>query len=461
MHSLLQRFRNFIGQENLFQKQDFLLLAVSGGVDSAVLCELCHQAGYSFAIAHCNFNLRDEESERDEEFVGNLSEMYGVPFYLKKFDTKDYASAKKVSIQVAARELRYAWFDELLTNTPKDEGRQVYLLTAHHADDNVETLLMNFFKGTGIRGLRGMLPKKKKIIRPLLFAQKEELLAFAREQNCHFVEDSSNLSDKYTRNYFRNQLIPALQKVYPAVENNLLHNLSRNRDIEILYDQAITLHKKRLLEYRENEIHIPVLKLLKTEPRSTILYEILRDFSFTVGQTPGVEKLLVSESGRYITSSTHRVIRNRKWLIITPLKEDLSGHILIEEDKKNMAFDRGVLTITYCKMEDDSLDKIIERYSDNTKYAVINADQLSFPMLLRQWKHGDYFYPLGMRKKKKISRFLTDLKKSLVGKENTWVLESHYRVVWVVGNRIDDRFRISPSTKRLCIIEFNKSETDL
>lgn len=454
MQSLLQRFLHFIRQENLFQERDQLLLAVSGGVDSVVLCELCHQAGYPFTIAHCNFQLRGAESERDEEFVRNLSEKYGVTFYIKKFTTEDYASLNKTSIQVAARELRYAWFEELITQLSEKQERPAWLLTAHHADDNLETLLMNFFKGTGIRGLRGILPKQYKIARPLLFAKKEELLTFAAEQNCEFVEDSSNLSDKYTRNYFRNQLIPDLEKVYPSVKNNLLHQISRNKDIEKLYDQAIALHKKKLMEYRGNDVHIPVLKLQQLIPRETVMYEILREFGFTPNQVPEVEKLLDSESGRYIASATHRIIRNRKWLIITPLKENFSGHILIEEDQDQVDFAGGKLSLNYRDLEADSVEKMIEKYSDATKYALLNADQLIFPLFLRRWKPGDYFYPLGMRKKKKISRFLTDQKKSLLEKENTWVLESNHRIVWVVGNRIDDRFRISSLTKRLGLLEF-------
>src|SRR5450755_4470878 len=244
--SLLQRFIDNIQNENLFQKNDRLLLAVSGGVDSVVLCELCSQAGFNFELAHCNFQLRGAESERDEAFVQSLGEKYSAKVFIKKFDTEKYAEEKKISIQVAARELRYEWFEELivsLTNNPQPTTnsysetsyiahRTSYILTAHHANDNIETLLMNFFKGTGIKGMQGILPKQVKIIRPLLFAKKEEILSFAEENNLSFVVDSSNLSDKYTRNYFRNQLIPAVEKVFPRVEENLLNNIERFKDTE-------------------------------------------------------------------------------------------------------------------------------------------------------------------------------------------------------------------------------------
>ena len=242
--SLTQRFKNYINQHYLFNSKDKLLIAVSGGIDSIVLCELCKQCGYDFTIAHCNFHLRGEESNRDEQFVRDLGKRYNIGVLVKRFATEEYAKQHKVSIQVAARELRYAWFNELLTT---DSGFPTpdYLLTGHHLNDNIETMLMNFFKGTGISGLRGIVPKHGKIIRPLLFAKKEELETFAKENKLGWVEDSSNLSDKYSRNYIRHQVIPLIQKIYPEAETNLATNIQRFSEIEELYTQAIALHKKK------------------------------------------------------------------------------------------------------------------------------------------------------------------------------------------------------------------------
>ena len=240
--SLLKDFIRNIEQQKLFQKNDALLLAVSGGADSVALCELCFQAGFHFEIAHCNFQLRGEESERDEKFVVDLAEKYWTKVFVKKFETEKYAEENKISIQVAARQLRYQWFDELLQINEENQQaftkNPTFLLTAHHANDNIETLLMNFMKGTGIKGLQGILPKQEKIIRPLLFAKKEEILTFLQENNLEFVEDSSNASDKYTRNYFRNQLIPSIQKVFPKVEENLIKNIERFREAEVLYQAS-------------------------------------------------------------------------------------------------------------------------------------------------------------------------------------------------------------------------------
>jgi tRNA(Ile)-lysidine synthase len=445
MH-LLQKFTEFIKKENLFQAKDKVLLAVSGGVDSVVLCELSKQVGYHFVIAHCNFQLREDESERDEQFVRELAKKYNVEIFVKKFETEKYAAEHKTSIQVAARELRYEWFSSLINQSPPDRISRAgtnqpinYILTAHHANDNIETLLINFFKGTGISGLRGILPKHGKIIRPLLFAKKEELAAFAKENNLDHVEDSSNASDKYTRNYFRNQLIPSIEKVYPRAEGNLLNNIERFRDIEILYGQSMELHKKKLLEQKGKEIHIPVLKLLRSEPLPTLVYEIIKDFGFTSNQTEEVIKLLNSDSGKYVQSASYRIIRNRKWLIISPNNSIAAENILIEEKDKGVEFANGNLKFERFTAHNSLLT------TDNS-VAMLDADEITFPLLLRKWKQGDYFYPLGMNKKKKLSRFFIDQKLSLTEKENTWVIEMNKKVIWVVGKRIDERFKIRPST---------------
>jgi tRNA(Ile)-lysidine synthase len=445
MH-LLQKFTGFIKKENLFQPKDKLLLAVSGGVDSVVLCELCKQAGYDFVIAHCNFQLRGEESKRDEEYVSELAKKNNVEIFVKRFETERYAEENKISIQVAARELRYEWFNSLINQSTNQQIN--YIVTAHHANDNIETLLINFFKGTGINGLRGILPKHGKIIRPLLFSKKEELLEFAKEHALKYVEDSSNASDKYTRNYFRNQLIPSIQKVFPQAEDNLLDSIERFRDIEMLYQQSIELHKKKLLEKKGNEIHIPVLKLLKSEPLTTIIYEIIKDFGFTSNQTDEAIKLLNSDSGKYVQSVSHRIIRNRKWLIISPADTAVAENILIEEVDKTVQFPKGKMKFATLATHNSQLT------SDNS-IAYLDADEITFPLLLRKWKQGDYFYPLGMNKKKKLSKLFIDQKLSLTDKENAWVLEMNKKIIWVVGKRIDDRFKITPKTKTILKISLN------
>ena len=459
--NLLKNFTEFVAKENLFQPTDKLILAVSGGVDSVVLCELCNQAGYDFIIAHCNFQLRAEESERDEQFVKALGEKYGVEVLVKRFDTQAYASEQKTGIQEAARNLRYPWFVQLCVDknlgdafskpnekpgwhSQVDPSKPRWLVaTAHHLDDSVETMLMNFFKGTGTRGMKGILPRHdffSFLVRPLLFARKEELLAFATHYQLGFVEDSSNASDKYTRNYFRNQLIPGIKEVFPQVEENLINNLHRFREIDELYRQAVDRHKKKLLVQQGNEIHIPVLKLQQTSPVHTIVYEIIKEFGFTSRQADDVIHLIKSESGKYVQSSTHRVIKNRNWLIISPRFGTEAENILIEEEG-DVGFARGTLAVKTISGNQSLV-------TNDPLLAQLDAGNIRFPLLLRRWKQGDYFYPLGMQKKKKLSRFLIDCKLSLTQKENVWVVEMNRKIIWVVGLRIDDRFKITGKTSK-------------
>ena len=442
---LLKQFQQYIKTEKLFQPKDRLLIAVSGGVDSVVLCELCRQSGFDFAIAHCNFQLRGKESDEDELFVKQLAGKYGADFFVKKFDTEKYAAENKLGIQVAARNLRYDWFAELINQST---GKQInYLFTAHHADDNIETILMNFFKGSGINGIKGIVPKHDRIVRPLLFAKKEDLLAFAAEHKVTYREDSSNSSDKYTRNYFRNQLIPGLQEIFPQVNENLIHNAERFRDINILYQQAVDAVIKKLVIVKGNEWHIPLLKLSKTAALSTILYEIIKDAGFSAHQTGEVIKLLDSDSGKFIQSGTHRILHDRKWLIISPLNNTTIDHYLIEEGQKEINFKQGKISIE----KTTDLKIIID-----ANVALPDASKIRFPLLLRRWKQGDYFYPLGMPKKKKLSRFFIDQKLSMNQKEDTWVIESGKKIIWIVGMRIDDRVKINPHTTEVLKLTMTK-----
>ena len=432
---LLKKIIQYNKKENLFQPKDKLLLAVSGGVDSVVLCALCKQANYDFAIAHCNFKLRAAASDSDEKFVQALAATYNVPFYVKSFDTGIIAATTKKSIEETARDLRYDWFEVLRAENGFD-----YIVTAHHADDNIETVMMNFFRGTGIKGLRGILPKHGKIVRPLLLARRDELEAFAASNSLAFVTDHTNAENDYTRNYFRNTILPLVSQSFPEAKENILKNIQRFTETEILYRQSIDLHIKKLITVKGKEVHIPVLKLLKTVPLATVVYEIIKDYSFTAHRADEVIALLQSETGKYIQSATHRIIKNRNWLIIAPVQNTEAQNILIEEKDKKILFEAGELQI-----EKVALSKV--QHATDSSMAMLDAAEITFPLLLRKWKQGDYFYPLGMKKKKKLNRFLNDQKLSLPQKENTWVIEMNKKILWVVGMRIDDRFKIIPTTK--------------
>ena len=354
------RFTYFINLNNLFSSKDKLILAISGGVDSVVLCELCKQAGFDFTIAHCNFQLRGEESERDEKFVRNLGDKYKVEVNVKKFETEKFAEENKMSIQEAARELRYKWFAELASDRwivgyDKKQIRKLmrqprtitHVLTAHHADDNAETVLMNFCRGTGLWGLAGIHSSYLFVTRPLLNFTKEEIIQFAKENNLKFVEDSSNSSSKYTRNFFRNEIIPAISKVYPQVKTNLSDNATRFFDIAMLYSISVNEVVKKLLKEKGNEWHIPVKQLMEYSNRA-LIYEVIRIFDFTEKQIDEVIKLAESESGKYIDSpnSQYRIIKHRHWFIISTIYSGgVSDILVIDENDKQIKFQLGKIEI--------------------------------------------------------------------------------------------------------------------
>lgn len=438
--NLLEAFEKQIAASKHFTKKDRLLIAVSGGVDSVVLATLCKQAGYDLGVAHCNFNLRGEDSLRDELFVKSFATQLDVPFYSVSFDTNTYAATNKMAIQEAARILRYEWFEKI-----RAENNFQYILTAHHADDTIETVLMNFFRGTGIKGLTGIPEKTDKIVRPLLFAKRSDLELFLQENKLSFVQDDSNLKNDYTRNFFRNVLLPQIKEVYPVADVNVLRNVERLQETEILFNVTITALNKRLLQQRGDDCYIPILLLQKTVAMKTVLHEIVKQYNFTAKQVPEIIDLMDSESGKYILSTTHRILHDRKHLIISK-KEDTPQKMVVVEGEGTYEFGDNQLVIQ--KMDKE---KIVFDTAEQTIF--IDAAHIKFPLLLRPWRQGDYFYPLGMQKKKKLSKFFIDNKLSLAAKEKVWVLEMNKKIVWVVGRRIDDRFKINENSKNILKIQ--------
>jgi tRNA(Ile)-lysidine synthase len=420
-----------------FSADGHFVLAVSGGADSVVLAHLLKGAGINFEIAHCNFGLRGAESDRDEAFVKNLAVTIDVPFHVKHFDTNAYALEHKISIQEAARDLRYTWFATFNT----------IVITAHHADDNIETVFMHFCRGTGIAGLTGIEPYKviERLLRPLLIFHKQELLDYAKEADIAFVEDSSNSSDKYARNFFRHQVLPAVKEVYPQSEQNILHTIKHLREFSEVYKVAMQKIVSKLQFINGNEIHIPVLMWQKVKPLDTITFEILYPYGFTAAQVPEAIKLLNAHNGAVLHSSTHRLIKNRNWIILAPLANVGATSIeIVHPDTKTIAYTGGHL-----QMETVLMPTAIV---NDPAICQLDAAQLAFPLVLRPAKTGDYFYPLGMQKKKKLSKFLIDLKLSKTAKEKVWVLVSDNRIVWVIGYRIDNRFKITPVTTKLLML---------
>lgn len=446
--NLLKVFTNHVAAQQLFQPNDRLVLAVSGGVDSVVLADLCRSAGFDFIMVHCNFKLRGEESERDELFVRTLAEEFACDLRVTHFETQVWADRHKLSIQEAARALRYHWFDQIVQEEKanlfaQEVNRNVYLLTAHHADDHIETLLMHFFRGTGLRGLKGIPAVHGNIRRPLLSFSRAMIADYAEKMGLKFVEDSSNAEEKYTRNYLRHTIIPSIEKVYPQLRENLLQNIRRFQSIEALYEMGLQQIINKLCKQKEAELHIPIKQLLQYN-NNALVFEIIRRFGFTEKQVEEVYKLTEAASGSFLQSPgmPYRIIRHRHWLIIAPSIDGGAAHYVVEAGQKEVRFSAGVLQVK-------PMDAIKVQLSDAREVAMLDAKLLHYPLILRKWKQGDYFYPLGMRKKKKLARFLIDLKLSRTEKEKVWVLESAQKIVWVLGYRIDDRFKITEHTQKV------------
>ncbi|SFP62227.1 tRNA lysidine(34) synthetase TilS [Parafilimonas terrae] len=448
---LLQQFQQHLKEDfpHLSPANNKFILAVSGGIDSVVLTDLFYKSGYDFIIAHCNFQLRGEESLRDELFMTTLKEKYNREVIIQQFNTKQYAEDNKISIQEAARKLRYDWFSVISHQLSAIS----FTAIAHNADDNIETMLMYLFRGTGIHGLTGMqaYDKARKIIRPLLFATRKQIAAYAEENNLGWVEDSSNLQDKYTRNFFRHNIIPLAEAQFENTRQNLQSNIQRFKDVAILYEQSVETHKKKLIEQKGNEIHIPILKLQQTQPLDTVLWEIIKPYNFHAQQLAEIKKLFDAANSSYVQSSTHRIIKNRNHFIIAPIETSEANHILIEANDKQVKFENGMLMF-------EKLSATSYQLSAGSNMAQMDESKIEYPLLLRKWKQGDYFYPLGMKKKKKLSRFFIDLKLSATAKENAWVIEMNKKIIWVIGYRIDERFKITPSTQEVLKISFTAAQ---
>jgi tRNA(Ile)-lysidine synthase len=420
------------------------LLAVSGGIDSMVMCDLFLHAGLPFSVAHCNFRLRGEESDGDELLVRTWCSANNIRFFAEQFDTQTYAGTHKLSVQVAARTLRYRYFEQVLTAEKFD-----FIATAHHQDDNIETVLFHFFRGTGIQGLTGIPLKNERIVRPLLHLAKSQIIAYAIDHCISYRNDSSNQKSTYTRNKLRNEIIPQLQDIFPAFKNNIAHNIGRLKEVHELYTQQIEQYRKQLTEQKGKDWYIPVLKLKKVRPLATVLYELIRPFHFNYDQCLQVIDLLESESGHRVENEQYFILKDRAFLIISARNTEASDTILIDQKTAFVQTADFELMLNLADAQDRVLIK-------DASIGQFDLSQLSFPLLLRKWRPGDYMYPLGMKKKKKIARILIDRKVALHEKENIWVLECNKKIIWLPGIITDERVKITPSTKDMLLIQFKK-----
>lgn len=417
-----------------------LLLAISGGLDSVVMTHLCHQLKLNMSLAHCNFNLRASESDADEDFVLALADDLDLDVFVESFDTASYAKEQRISIQMAARELRYQWFFELAEQLDFD-----YILTAHHADDNLETFLINLTRGTGLEGLTGIPELSGKIVRPLLPFSREALEAFARKEKIEWREDATNASTKYLRNKLRHDVIPTLKQINPQLLQNFQTTISNLLDSQDLIDSAVVRIQKKVVTVDEDQIRLNVSKLNKLSNPKAYLYHLLKDYNFTAWDD--VVNLLTAQSGKQVFSSTHRLLKDRDFLVLCELDAvSKDCPISIENEIHKVITPFGTLTF-------DEVDTM----SDVSKIKIyVDADFLKYPLTIRKWEEGDLFYPLGMKGKKKLSKYFKDEKFSLIDKENAWLLISDNALVWVIGRRPDERFKVTEDTKRIIKIEVHQ-----
>jgi len=440
---MVEQFLKYIHDEKLFHSSQRILLAVSGGADSMLMLHLFTNAGFSVAVAHCNFGLRGSESDGDEQFVSEYCDKHNLAFYVKHFDTQDYALEKGISIEMAARDLRYSWFDGLLSKHNQD-----LLATAHHQDDVIETFLINLSRGSGVKGLSGIQPKSGKIIRPMLFTNRTEILEYCTRLKIDFRTDSSNVDTIYKRNLIRQQILPLLEQVNPAFRRNALKTIGNLHETGQLFQQRMSEIKTWVYSEDDQGVMIHIDKLFTLNPLRTILFELIREFGFQAEQVDDIIDSLTKESGRKFFSDEYRLIKDREYLLISPFRSKPDQVFYIEEDRHKINFP---IHLSFGNLERTS----DFRFSTHANVIDLDLDKVVFPLILRHWQEGEYFQPLGMTGMKKLSDFFVDEKYSIPDKENAWILASGNQVVWIVGKRLDDRFKITPGSKRILRIQLS------
>jgi len=407
------------------------IIACSGGIDSVVLVHLCAEAGVDFSLAHCNFQLRGEESDQDENFVRELADKMGVEIFTKNFDTTAYAAEQRQSIQMAARELRYQWFEELL-----QENDLTWLLTAHHLDDALETFLINLSRGTGIDGLSGIPQETNKVIRPLLPFTRDQILEYAEQNEVSWREDLSNEETKYLRNKIRHELVPRMKELHPTFLDNFKKTLSHLGDSSLMLSQHINDLKASLFVPYHQGFKISLEELKQLKPVEGYLFELFKSFGFT--SWVDISALLTAMSGKEVRSRTHRLIKDRNHLIL----QELPNEPTLTDDGE-LPEATGELPLGL------KIEQVKEIEEKNNTILYIDKETLNHKLTVRKWKKGDYFYPLGMDGKKKVSKFFKDEKMDAVAKQNQWLLCCGDDIVWIIGRRADDRFKITAKTKTI------------
>lgn len=434
---MIQQIEKHIQQNLTFLQGNKLLLATSGGIDSMVMVHLFQQMGFNMAIAHCNFQLRGLESFEDQNFVQEYASNNNIPFFFTQFDTKAFAEDYKISTQVAARELRYSWFYEILEQEQYD-----YILTAHHADDALETFIINLSRGTGIEGLTGIPQQNERVVRPLLAFSQDEITRYAQENNIKWREDSSNATDKYLRNKIRHQIVPLLKDINSNFLSSFLKTQTYLQEVQVMMEDAAIMIYQQVAKQEDEIIYLDIKKLKQLPNYKSYLYQWLKEFEFT--SWDDIYALVESQSGKFVLAPQYRLLKDRDFLILSPIN--------FVDEREEFKIDRDLYEIILpIHLSFQSVEKLT---AVNENIIFVDADKLKYPLVLRRWREGDVFQPLGMEgKSKKVSKIFKDEKISLLDKENSWILCSNAAIVWILSIRQDERFKIDQQTKNILKIE--------
>ncbi|TAH25201.1 MAG: tRNA lysidine(34) synthetase TilS [Cytophagales bacterium] len=438
---MLGRFKSYILKNRLCKANDQLLVAVSGGIDSVVLCKLLKDAKVNFAIAHCNFALRGKESDEDELFVRQLANEYHVPIYTKKFDTNLYSEIHKVSIQMAARTLRYSWFEEIAQLNHYD-----LIATAHHLNDSLETSILNLTKGTGIAGLRGILPLRDNIIRPLLFASKQEIIDFALASQLAWREDVSNSSDKYQRNLIRNKVMPLLKEINPNIEQTFSETSDRIQSVELIFQTYFLQIKSSIVSYEGDTIVLNLQQDIPIQGFKAIIFELIKPFGYAWAQVEEILKPSINGVRKFYAHN-YLLLKYAHEIRITKVSQEKQEAIYLSSEDSSVENNYFRLELSIIGSENLVIDK-------NSSVIYLDASIIEFPLCVRRWQEGDRFIPFGMNGQKKISDYLIDAKIRLDQKEKIYLLTSGSDILWVLGKRASNLARINSLTKSILRIEF-------
>ncbi|MEN8201121.1 MAG: tRNA lysidine(34) synthetase TilS [Bacteroidota bacterium] len=442
---MLEQFKSYLAEQGISSFENSLILAVSGGIDSVTMAHLFHISGYNCAIAHCNFQLRGSDSDADEAFVSSLAAYLEMPLFVKKFDVEERVKEKGISVQMAARELRYSWFETLIK-----ENSYEYLATAHNKNDSVETFFLNLSRGTGIRGLTGIPARTGYILRPLQFASRQDILAFSKQHRIDFREDASNLETKYRRNKIRHDIIPVMEQVNPGFIETMWDNMNRLAEIHDIFLYAVEQARKTIFHKDQGHTSIEIKKLKSLSPLRTWLYELFSPYGFTRSQCEGIKKILDAESGRRSISTSHMLFKDRDKLILVESGQRKFDRYYLDspEKRSSLPFPMDIEVLNRSELQEIPSDPDI---------ACLDFDEIQFPLTIRHWQHGDYFFPLGMNQIKKLSDFFVDNKIPVPEKQQTWIMASGKKIVWIMGHRIDHRFRITEKTSRVLKLCFQSN----